>query len=101
MTERKYNDDVPIAGRARTLKDIDLDGGAATCLSPPHGYFHSNLLSSKTLGDRQILITGIFERKVSKSSVLRAPKAATVIASNAAMALFKIGLPVAEIVIPI
>lgn len=100
-TERKYNDDLPIADRARTLKDLDLDGGVATSGSPPDGYFHSKLLSSKTLGDRHVLVAGIFECKGSESSVLQGAGEATAIASNAAMALFKIGLPVAEIVIPI
>lgn len=100
-TERTYNDDLPIANRARTLKDLNLDGGVATCGSPPDGYFHSKLLSSKELGDRHLLVAGIVECKGSESTVLRGAGEATAIASNAAMALFKIGLPVADIVIPI
>jgi hypothetical protein len=102
-TERVYNDDLPIADKARTLKDLDLGGGVATSGSSPDGYFHTEMFYSNELGDRQVnlLVTGIVECKGSESSTLRGAGEATAIASNAAMALFKVGFPIDEIVIPI
>eukprot|EP00978_Attheya_sp_CCMP212_P027746 scaffold93667_cov48-Attheya_sp.AAC.1 len=102
-TKCEYNDGLPIADKARTLKDLDLGGGMTTSGSPPHGYFHTKTFSLQELGEREVnlLVTGIVKCQGSESSALCGAGEATALASNAAMALFKVGLPIDEIVIPI
>jgi hypothetical protein len=68
-TEREYNDGLPIADRARTLKDLDLGDGVTTSGSPLDGYFHTKKISSQELGEREVnlLVPALSNARVQKA----------------------------------
>lgn len=102
-TEREFKDGLPIGDRTRTLKDLELVGGVATAGSPPDGYFHTKQFSQGELTGREVnfLVTGLIECKGSESSTLRGVGEVVAHASNAAVAMYKVGFPTDKIVIPI
>ena len=102
-TERVYNDDPPIGPTARTLKHLGLGDGVSTSGSPLDGFFHTKSFSMGELGDREVdfLVTGIVECKGSESSPFHGTGEGVSLASNAAVGLFKVGIPIDQIVIPI
>ena len=102
-TERVFNDGIS-SSYQRTLIDLELVGGVAseTQSTPPDGYFHTkNLHAPLEMRDNNFLVTGLVECKGSESSTLRGLGEVVAFASNAAVALYRVGLPSDRIVIPI
>lgn len=99
-TEEEYNDGLPQTER-RNLKDLELPGGVATEKSFPDGYFHTNTVGPLPGRELPFLVTGMIETKGSESSPFRGAGEVVANASNAAVAMYKAGVPTERIVIPI
>jgi hypothetical protein len=100
-TERIFNDGLS-SGTRRSLGDLGLAGGVATEDTPPDGHFHTKQFDTplKT-GETDFLVTGLVEFKGSESSTLRGFGEVVASATNAAVALYREGLPNDRIVIPV